>query len=311
MDSRRLNDSIQIATGFAIVLGLAFVIWELNQNREATKSQLTSDGWGQIGQQNASVVGEGLAQVIAKACEKPEELTTTDLVVLEAHIEEQINAIWRIRSLATEGSFYDDSEMQKNVGLLNRVLSTHPGRTYFRKIPWLPSDIRIAINESLPSIVPCNQFFGDWKSSIAESEVRGRLDPALGDLENWFNRYAALWLEPTVVDIPEIMRHYITPIHFVDESGVGFISSNSELDSRYRRLLENPSDNHYSGDVLVMSEVTILSETSARVEADWMGLDKDRNPMGCFGRSYSLIRTGDDWKISGFSLRSCIASSEL
>jgi hypothetical protein len=173
MDSRRLNDSIQIATGFAIVLGLAFVIWELNQNREATKSQLTSDGWGQIGQQNASIVGEGLAQVIAKACEKPDELTTTDLVVLEAHIHEQINAIWRMFSLAKRGSFYDESEWQKNVGLLNRVLSTHAGRTYFRKIPWLQSDIRVAVDESLPSIVPCDLFFDEWKSSIAESIATG------------------------------------------------------------------------------------------------------------------------------------------
>ena len=169
MDSRRLNDSIQLATGIAIVLGLALVLWELNQSREATKSQLTSDGWGQIGQQNASIVGERLASVIAKACDQPDALTTTDLVVLEAHIEEQVNAIWRISSLMKRGSFYDESDLQKNVGGLNRVMSTHPGRSYLQLMSWLPPDIRALIDEHLPTVMPCNHFFGEWKSSIADS----------------------------------------------------------------------------------------------------------------------------------------------
>jgi hypothetical protein len=59
-----------------------------------------------------------------------------------------------------------------------------------------------------------------------------------------------------------------------------------------------------------MTDVQLLSEKSARVDADWMGLDQDRNPKRCFGRSYSLILKGDDWKISGSSLRKCRASSE-
>ena len=88
MGSEKLNDWVQIATGITLVLGLGFIIWELQQSREATISQLTSDGFVYAGQQNATIMGEDLALVIAKACEAPEDLTTSDLVVLEAHIEE-------------------------------------------------------------------------------------------------------------------------------------------------------------------------------------------------------------------------------
>ena len=57
MDSEKLSDWVQIITGFAIVLGLGLVIWELQQSREATMAQLTNEGFAQVGQQNATVMG--------------------------------------------------------------------------------------------------------------------------------------------------------------------------------------------------------------------------------------------------------------
>ena len=73
MNSEKLSDWVQIITGFAIVLGLGLLIWELQQNREAIRSQLTSDGFIHVGQQHATIMGEDLALVIAKACENPSE----------------------------------------------------------------------------------------------------------------------------------------------------------------------------------------------------------------------------------------------
>ena len=144
------------------------------------------------------------------------------------------------------------------------------------------------------------------EESVASDEERGgQVDPDLKGLRDWFDGYAALWLEPKLSDVPAIVNHFVTPIHFVDESGVKFISSQAELVARYTQLLEN-----YSGDLLLVADAQLLSEQSARVDADWMELDQDRNPKGCFGRSYSLVKQ-DDWKISGFSLRDCLAASRL
>ena len=172
MGSEKLNDWVQIATGITLVLGLGFIIWELQQSREATISQLTSDSFVYAGQQNATIMGEDLALVIAKACEAPEDLTTSDLVVLEAHIEERVNNLWRIHLLSQRGSFYEESDIMPTVGVLDRViLSTHPGRTYWQIMTWLPSSLRAAVDERLSSGVvgPCDQFFSAWKRSIAES----------------------------------------------------------------------------------------------------------------------------------------------
>jgi hypothetical protein len=151
------------------VLGLGLLIWELQQNREAIRSQLTSDSFVYAGQQNATIMGEDLALVIAKACETPEDLTTSDLVVLEAHIEERANYVWRIHRLSQRGSFYEESDILPTVDVLYRVLSTHPGRTYWPLMTHLPSSLRAAVDERLSSVMPCDQHFSGWRRAIADS----------------------------------------------------------------------------------------------------------------------------------------------
>jgi hypothetical protein len=132
-------------------------------------SQLTGETFAQLGQQNATIMGEDLAQVMAKACDTPEDLTTSDLIVLEAHIEERVNTVWRIYFLSQQGSFYEESDAA--LGVLDRVLSTTPGRTYWEIMTWLPSSLRAAVDERLSSGVVgrCDQRFSGWKRMIADS----------------------------------------------------------------------------------------------------------------------------------------------
>jgi len=75
MDSQTIFNWIQTVTGLAVLVGLGLVIWELQQNREAMQSQLTSDGWQMLTNRNASVLGESPAEALAKGCEAPSTLT--------------------------------------------------------------------------------------------------------------------------------------------------------------------------------------------------------------------------------------------
>ena len=67
MEVQKVNAWIQIATSLAVVIGLALVIWELQQNREATQSQLTTEGLHMMNQFHTSVLGEHPADVLAKS----------------------------------------------------------------------------------------------------------------------------------------------------------------------------------------------------------------------------------------------------
>ena len=84
MDSNRPDNWIQITTGLAIVLGLVLVFWELQQGREATKSQLTHDTCDYYAQITATRMGDEITPIVAKACERPDELTVTELMVYDA-----------------------------------------------------------------------------------------------------------------------------------------------------------------------------------------------------------------------------------
>ena len=69
MDSDKLNNWIQSISGLAIVVGLGLVIWELQLNREAIQSQLTTEAFHMINQFHTSTFGDDPAEVLAKACD--------------------------------------------------------------------------------------------------------------------------------------------------------------------------------------------------------------------------------------------------
>jgi len=114
MDSQRLNDWIQTATGIAIVVGLILVIVELQQGRDTVRSQLTSDGFAQIDQLRTSILGEEAATVIAKSCYSPHDLTSTDLVILDNYYSSIIGRNFRMKRLDDRGGFYSEDDWKES-----------------------------------------------------------------------------------------------------------------------------------------------------------------------------------------------------
>ena len=132
MDANRVNSLVQTVTGIAILAGLALVIWELQQNREATMSQLTSEGYLFASQVESPALGEEPAEVLAKACLSPEELTNADLFRLQGYYSLRIMNLQRLLMLAERGSFYEADYWQSygefQFGL---IFSTEVGRNYW------------------------------------------------------------------------------------------------------------------------------------------------------------------------------------
>jgi hypothetical protein len=73
-----LDTVIQVVTSVAVLIGLALVVWELRQSREATSSQLTSDGIAHASALSTAVMSGQTAGVLARACDDPTKLTTSD-----------------------------------------------------------------------------------------------------------------------------------------------------------------------------------------------------------------------------------------
>ena len=102
MESQRLLNWIQVITGIAILLGLALVVWELQQARTLARVQLYSDSINAKTEFTAALLGEEPMSVMGKACLDPEGLTLEDAAVLFAYfrsLEDRILAMHQLESM--------------------------------------------------------------------------------------------------------------------------------------------------------------------------------------------------------------------
>jgi hypothetical protein len=169
MDSGKLNNWIQSITGIAVVIGIGLVILELQQNREATMSQLSSEAFQMISQFHTSVLGDQPAEALAKACEQPKELTTEELVVLDHYYSDLVFRTTRVRRLGQRGGFYGEDEWKNNVGQWNLMFETPAGRAYWKTFPH-DSDLREVGDQILASwnCPTCSSLYASWRDQIGK-----------------------------------------------------------------------------------------------------------------------------------------------
>ena len=91
MDTWTLGNSIQMFTGFAVVIGLGLVIWELQQAREITRFEQARAGSAGYAQRVQAQMGENVAGPVAKACDEPDRLTTEEMFVLDRYYLDVLN----------------------------------------------------------------------------------------------------------------------------------------------------------------------------------------------------------------------------
>ena len=169
MDAQKLTAWVQAVTSIAIVIGLALVVWELQQNREATQSQLTTEGWHMMNQFHTSVLGEQPAEVLAKSCDAPDTLTTADFIILDHYFSELLShRTLRLKSLSERGSFFS-SEYWKTVPGWYWIFSTPAGRAWWRwASPGFDAEIRAVGNEAMSNRRWLDCDYSEWGLLISE-----------------------------------------------------------------------------------------------------------------------------------------------
>ena len=159
-----------------MVIGIGLVIWELQQSREATRSQLTSDSFQISAQLKAASLGDESAVALAKSCFSPEALTDAEYMILQNYYDVLIGSVSRTKYLST-GTFYDEDLWREIVaGRLMEMFVTTPGRGYWKTIAphWVDPEIIAIGNSVLESMPPpqCAKDFTEWKSYVANTDDR-------------------------------------------------------------------------------------------------------------------------------------------
>ena len=135
---RRLTDHLdlilQFATVFAVVFGVVLVVWELQQTRSMTYTQLVHGTIDEIHQDRAAHYGENLGEVLATACYEPQKLTRSEAFILNAYFGNQIGRANRYKIQVDLGGFSSDWKRLGKPQVM-RVLSFPQGKRWLSTHP--------------------------------------------------------------------------------------------------------------------------------------------------------------------------------
>ncbi len=169
MDSQQITNWVQVVPGVALLVGIGLVVWELQQNREAFQSQLTSDAFHNMSQRNITLLGEQPTKVLAKACDAPDSLTRAELRILKAFYMEHLNSLRRLYVIAGRGGYYDVEYWKRYPSDITVIFETEVGKSFWRTMTgWLEPDVKRFGDELLAAgdFTSCTKKYDAWVSDF-------------------------------------------------------------------------------------------------------------------------------------------------
>ena len=86
MQLEKTSHWITVATNIGLLLGVMLVVFQINQNSELVREQISHASWTDDMNLHLAMMGENPAKSVAKAIESPAELTVEDTKILDAYL---------------------------------------------------------------------------------------------------------------------------------------------------------------------------------------------------------------------------------
>ena len=138
MNTQSLANWVQILTGVAVVIGIALVIWELQQAREIARFEQQNAGFAQFSQHLQSQMGENAASAVAKACDDPDGLTTEEMFILDRYYLDVLNNMRAPLLASMVSEDLTTFGWERWVGNFSTIFATEYGRWWFETSNWEP-----------------------------------------------------------------------------------------------------------------------------------------------------------------------------
>ena len=131
MKKEKLNEWLAIAANFGVIVGIVFLVVELNQSTKASEAAATdSVTSGYIELSLPIITDTQVARMFALGLYQPEVLTDEEAVQFAMWLRQMVNQHSRIRELTDRGLFSETFE-GGDVQQLARLLSTPGGRIFY------------------------------------------------------------------------------------------------------------------------------------------------------------------------------------
>jgi len=115
---------VQMATGIAVTVGIALVLYELQLTRQISFTEMAQEAMTEITLRETTIFGENAAATLAKACFSPGELTNAEKVVLDSVFSTQLQFAIRIKLLEDTGG--NDTGWRRNTQLAVDYITAYP-----------------------------------------------------------------------------------------------------------------------------------------------------------------------------------------
>jgi hypothetical protein len=147
MDTRLLNDRLQLIASVGVVIGLIMVAVEIRQSSEIARNETyvaIIDGWAAL---SVSEYETDIASVFEKSMQAPGKMTNTELFRLGAWLQSYVQ-IWQLQLQMNQGAAFDvQSEIRNEVYYL---FGNHASRAWYTENRyWMSSNITEVVDEHI------------------------------------------------------------------------------------------------------------------------------------------------------------------
>jgi hypothetical protein len=163
MNTEKLSHWVQIASGVALVVGLALVIIEMRQAKQLIRAQLAGESAGLALTRTLTLLGERPLSVLAKACDPDATMTREDALTLSLTFRAYLGTVIRALEVGTLGGFDDERWKQVANGNFAQIFATEHGRAWWAAVSGsanLAHDITDQGNKILSAMGSPTCFFG-------------------------------------------------------------------------------------------------------------------------------------------------------
>jgi hypothetical protein len=127
----RFSNWFQIISNVAIIVGLALIVYELNQSKQLAHAQFAQEDFQGLVSTQIATMGEDPREALAKAALHPADLNERDVVALDAYYESIVFGWFNVQLSSQSAGF--DVPWRENVAVSVRTeFSSEPARRWLR-----------------------------------------------------------------------------------------------------------------------------------------------------------------------------------
>ena len=129
MDTDKVNRGLTLAANVGVIGGLILVAFQINQNTQITRAQITNDYYLADMQLELAMMGDDPASSWTKAVYTPNELTNEDAAVVDRYFNFGLVQIQRLQKMHELG--LADEDWESRIGYLGWHFGNEVGRRWW------------------------------------------------------------------------------------------------------------------------------------------------------------------------------------